>query len=207
MALLALYKMKQKYFLVIGGAVLLIVLLGIFLFFSQKENVSDQNIKPVNVKDLSSLMLSVEDFPQNEGWTLKDRAERGKTDVSDYGLSIGWKRGYLASYLRGDLKSENLDYSRVDLYVSEYPVENISLTLKTQESDNYTQYDSLSSPLIGDESKAYKVISVDEYGIESIYYQIEFRKSNLFYKLTIYGTRTDYDLLKELATKTEEKLK
>ena len=109
--------------------------------------------------------------------------------------------------MRGDLKSENIDYSRVDLYVSEYPVENASLALRTQEADNYTSYDSLSDPLIGDESKAYKVISIDEYGLESIYYQIEFRKNNLLYTLQMYGTRTDYNLLKELAGKTEAKLK
>jgi len=200
--------MKSKKFLFAGGIVLVIILLAVILYFSlMNKNDFSQEIKPVEVKDLSSLMLSVEDFPQNEGWTLKDRAERGKTDVSDYGLSIGWKRGYLATYLRGDLKSENIDYSRVDLYVSEYPVENASLALRTQEADNYTSYDSLSDPLIGDESKAYKVISIDEYGLESIYYQIEFRKNNLLYTLQMYGTRTDYNLLKELAGKTEAKLK
>lgn len=200
--------MKQKYSWLIGAVVLVVLLFGIYFYFNlTKEDTSNSNIKPVEVKDLSSLMLGVEDFPQNEEWTLKDRAERGKTDVSDFGLSIGWKRGYLASYLRGDLKSDNLDYSRVDLYVSEYPVENITLAIKTQESDNYTRYDLLSDPQVGDESKAYKVISVDEYGIESIYYQIEFRKNNLLYTITIYGTRTDYNLLKELAIKTEAKLK
>ena len=83
--------MKSKKFLFAGGIVLVIILLAVILYFSlMNKNDFSQEIKPVEVKDLSSLMLSVEDFPQNEGWTLKDRAERGKTDVSDYGLSIGW---------------------------------------------------------------------------------------------------------------------
>jgi len=173
---------------------------------TQETQDSPTNIKPVKIEDLSTLILKVEDFPQDEGWTLKDRAERGKTDVSDNGLNLGWKRGYYANYLNGELKAENLDYSRVDLLISEYPPENISLALKTEESDDYTTYDPLSDPQIGDESKAYKVISINEYDVEDIYYEIQFRKKNLLFTLQNYGTRTDYALLKDLAKKAEAKI-
>ena len=187
------------------GIIIVFILAGFFFIY---KSTSDKTsiVEPLKNKDLSNFILATEDFPQGEGWTLKDRVERGKTDVSEYGLNLGWKRGYLASYLRGDLNSDNLDYTRVDLYISEYPSENASLVLRTEESDNFTLYDPLSDPMIGDESKAYKVITRDNSGVESISYRIEFRKDNLLYTLFIYGTRTDYTLLKDLAKKVEMKV-
>lgn len=182
----------------------ILILVVVFYVFSSRDN-SQNKVKAVKINDLSTLMLTINDFPQGQGWTLKDRAERGRTDVSDYGLNLGWKRGYYATYLRGELNTENLDYSRIDMSISEYPPENISLILKDEEDDNSTRYDSLSSPNIGDESKAFKVIYTDEYGNEEIAYKVEFRKHNLYLAFFNYGTRTDYELLKELARKAETK--
>jgi hypothetical protein len=197
------WKKGNKCFLIFGVIILLTI--GSFLVYNSlfNEKSSNNKIKLIQIDDLSTLLLKISDFPPGENWTIKDKAERGRTDVSEEGLNLGWKRGYMASYIRGNLALDNQDYSRVDFYVSEYPLDNITKAFSLNYTDNFTIYDPLSDPKIGDESKAYKIITTDEFGVKSIYYQIEFRKGNFYDTLQIYGTRTDYSLLKELAQKAE----
>jgi len=204
------YSMKNTKLLIVVFGVVVLIVVGFFVYntFLNKENQesSKNQIKVVKIEDLSTIILSVNDFPTGENWTLKDRIERGKSDVSDEGLALGWKRGYQASYLRGNLEFGNLDYSRLDMYISEYPPENISLAFLNPSEDNGTIYDSLSNLKIGDSSRAYKAIYIDEFGTEDYYYIVEFTKMNVYERLDLSGTRVDYELLKELAKKAEAKI-
>lgn len=195
-------KRKDSIFIIVAIIILFVVGALFFLFY----NLRDSKIQTVKETDFSKFALSESDFPQNAGWTLKDRSERGRTDVSASGLILGWKKGYVSTYLRGDLKIDNLDYSRVDLYISEYPPENITKTFLDINEFNGTQYDSLSDPKIGEKSKAYKVIKKDSFGVETTYYSIEFIKKDVYVDIITYGSRVDYELLKELAKKVESNI-
>ena len=192
------FYMKSWFIIIIG-----IFILGILGYNQLTEKITSPKLESIEINDLSKLMLELNDFPEGKDWTLKDRFERAQSDVSKVGIERGWIRGYYSSYLLGDLDVENMDYSRIDIYVSEYPLENITLSMETQETTNFTKFELLSDPNIGDESKAYKVT---DYNLDLVSYWIEFRKYNLKYTVIGSGTRTDYELLKKLARETGAKI-
>src|SRR3989344_1487644 len=193
--------MKNKKVILLGITVLIIIIImGLILYKNTFNLNASDKIKPSRIDDLSSLILTSEDFPQNQGWTLKDRVERARSDVSERGLALGWKRGYYASYIRGDLKLENLDYSRFDVFISEYPPENITMAFLNVTESNDIIYDSLSVPRIGDESRVYKETHA---GDTNTYYTLEFRKGTIYVRTFMYGIRTDFQLLKDLTEKIE----
>jgi len=90
--------------------------------------------------------------------------------------------------------------------ISIYPIENISkvLTLPRESNENIT-FDELSKPNIEDNSRAFRITAKDEFGTEQRYYQIEFIKMDVYESLYMSGTTTDYELLKDLSKKSEEK--
>jgi hypothetical protein len=184
----------------------ILVIVGAFFLFSSKSSSSSQQLDS-KTYDISSLILTQSDFPQGENWSLKDRGERGRADVSNESLFIGWLSGYSASYLRGSLEnSASLDWSRVDIWISQYPKENISKVLDIPTLEQNVVYDSLSKPNVGDDSKAFKVQYVDQAGITHTDYEIQFIKGTTYYALYISGTRVDYELLKSLARKAADKI-
>jgi hypothetical protein len=188
-------------------AVILLVIVGAFFLFSSKNPSSSQQLDS-KTYDISSLILSISDFPQGENWTLKDRGERGKTDVTNNSILLGWQGGYMASYLRGNPleSSGSLDWSRVDIALSVYPKENISKVLDIPFDTPGVNYDKLSDPNIGDDSVAYKATYVDQAGMAHVDYEIDFVKGTIYYYLYIQGTRVDYELLKSLARKAADKI-
>ena len=157
----------------------------------------------LSTKEPSEMVLSVNDFP--EGWNLLSRAERVKSDVSDEGLSKGWKGGYMASF--GWQDSDNpFVVSRVDQYISVYPVEVLPEMLPQESNENKT-YEELSNPNLGDASVAYKVTTIDEFGDSASYYNIVFYKKDILVTLFLDGTVQDYELLKDLAKEASKLVK
>lgn len=165
----------------------------------------DITVPPVDVssKDPSEMILGVNDFP--EGWNLLSRAERVKSDVSDEGLNKGWKGGYMASF--GWQDSDNpFVVSRVDQYISIYPVEVLTEMLPKESNENKT-YEALSNPKLGDASVAYKVTTTDEFGDSNSFYEIIFYKKDVLVTLILDGTAQDYELLKDLAKESASLVK
>lgn len=199
--------MKKGLIIGIIIVIAVIILIGGYFVLNNKATSkgSSSDSKSVIERDLSKLVLSTADFPANENWTLKDRAERGRTDVSEDAKNLGWKGGYLVTYLRGGLSAGNLDYTRVDIWFSQYPYENMTQVLSIPHNSNFS-YDPLSNPGIGDKSNAYKVEWADEYSEFNRAYQVQFIKSDIAYTLWMEGTRVDYELLKDLAKKAELKI-
>ncbi len=164
-------------------------------------------------KELSEMALQLEDLPEN--YTMRTRTERVKSEISQEGVSLGWKNGYYVHYLwMGDKTIEILgsevpiEYTGIEQAISIYPIENISKLLvdPTESTENVT-YEEYSNPNIGDESRAYRVTFVDEYDTETTAYAIEFIKMDVYEYILMSGTITDYELLKEIAKTTEKKIK
>lgn len=154
-------------------------------------------------KEPSEMALSLEDLPQDQNYTLKERTERTKSDVSSRAIDLGWEKGYYVRFARiGDM----FDTTGVEHVISIYPLENITKILDLPQESEYMVYDELSKPNIGDDSRAFRITWIDEFGYEQKTYQIEFIKMNVYEALFLSGTTLDYEFLKDLASKAESKV-
>ncbi len=212
---------KKTVFIFIGIVAIILVIAGIY-FFKQIEQPpietndqqgSEQSKEKKSIESVSNLALLLDDLPAE--WEISTRGEKTKSDIDAYGLNLGWKEGYSIVFRKTASKDIQVSQS-----ISIYPQENISLVLngvreslkifresvdgrrieyqRDEFGDRY-RFEELSDPLIGDDSIAYKYISLDT---AQVAYYIEFVKSSYYEIIVGY----DYELIKELASKAEEKI-
>jgi len=195
---------------------LLILLLIITVFVSgcigqtekQEETtstISTTTMPKIATKEVSQMALQLLDM-SSSNYTIKERAERVRADVSPDALDLGWKRGYYVSFAR--IGESIFDITAIEHLISIYPIENISKVLTTipRESTENITFNELSRLDIGDDSRAYRIDAKNEFGTEYRYYQIEFVKMDVYMSLYMTGTSTDYELLKDLAKKAESRI-
>jgi hypothetical protein len=151
------------------------------------------------------MMLQPSDLPAN--FTLVETYERSASNVSDWGTVHGWKKGYGIYYETGGRDVRGLEQT-----ISVYPVGNISLVLPNTvqqvnewaaEEGNMT-VEELPVPGVGDASRALKVsVTGDPIPV----YIIAFVKYDVFEQLSINGTASDYDTLRQAAGTAAAKIK
>src|SRR3989344_5606070 len=179
---------------VIVVIVLVIIGGGYFVFFQDNgENAKNIFSSKTFDKEVSELIFDLTELP--EGFQIAERTPRLKSDVSEEGINLGWKEGYLIKYTKGE---GIFDISVIELYTSRYPVENISKVIEpVQQIEGYL-FEELPNPNIGETSIAIRYTD-DEFGLRT--YWIQFTKKDIYVSLTMSGTATDYELIKELAKK------
>ena len=196
---------------IVIAVVFIIIIAGYFVFFNKTpanvntgSNQTGSNALPsykTTTKEPSELILSISDLP--EGYQITERTPRLKSDISSYGLNLGWNGGYLIRYTKeGD---SFLTTGIIDLSNSKYPVENITKVLNDlnlSEDENGWSGEMLPDPEIGDKSQAVRYTQKDT---EFKNYQIEFVKKDVYVNIGIRGM-TDFELLKELAKKVASKI-
>jgi len=170
--------------------ILVIIIAGFFLFNPSKKTTSSSPLE---------IALTLSDLPV--GYSIQERSERLKSDVSEDALNRGWQSGYYTRYFRG----ENLaDFTKIEQYVSVYPLENITLLLQKDITVSEEEtLEKMPSQNMGDGSKSYRVTN-NEFG--NTWYSFEFIKKDVYVRLDMFGTATDYELLKSLAKKIENKI-
>jgi len=153
----------------------------------------------------AKMALQLSDLPAN--FTLVEEFQRNASDMREWALGKGWKKGYGVSFeVRGP------DARGLDQLISVYPAENITLIVPdtvssfknwTIEDRNVTIVD-LPSPGIGDASSALKVTQPGE---PFDVYIIAFVKYDVYEELYANGTASDYEVLKTVAGKAAAKIK
>lgn len=188
----------------VGLLIITVVVISGCIQQSTSPETNRESSKKLSTLEPSELILQLSDFPSN--YSLRERTERVKSDISQDAINLGWKKGYYALYGKADTKL--LDVLLIEHFVSVYPIENISnvLTLPKNSTEK-VKYDELSKPNIGDASIAFRITQKDELGVEYRVYQIEFVKMDVYESLRMIGTTTDYDLLKNLSKKAEAKIR
>jgi hypothetical protein len=192
--------------IIVGFIIIIILIGGYFLFL--KKSVSGNTIANINLisqittKDSSEMVLQVSDLP--EGYVLKDRAPRVKSDVSDEGLNLGWEGGYYITFMKGS--GSLLDSSIIGQAISIYPIENISKTLSEPQNNENITYEKIDIEKIGDNSVAHKVTTKDGFLGDVVTYEVEFTKKNVYEDFVTAGVGNDFELLKELAKKAADKI-
>ena len=165
------------------------------------ETIEEQTNTKISSIEPSNLILQLSDLPSN--FTIKERAERVRSDLDKDAKNLGWKKGYAVRFIKGETV---FDMTAISHGISIYPIDNISKILDIPKiSNENVTFDELSNPNIGDKSKAFRV--TENSGFETRSYMIEFVKMDVYEYLYMSGTSTDYELLKELAKKAEAKIK
>jgi hypothetical protein len=142
------------------------------------------------------MALSLSDLPQ--GYVIKERSERTTSDVDSKALALGWKKGYTVTFLHQG--STILDVTRIQQGISIYPIDKINDVMFTIQdsalklSNETIKVEKLSDPKIGDSSQAFRITEGN-----LRYYSISFTKYDVFEELSMTGTTTDYETLKDLA--------
>lgn len=197
--------MKSNYVSLLALLLIIVTLSGcVQQNKEQKVPLTESSKVALSTLEPSDMALQLSDFPGN--FAIKERTERVKSDVREDAIDLGWKKGYYVRYAR--IGDSILDVTVISHFISVYPVENVSKVLNLpKKSDKNITYDELSKPNTGDNSRAFRITTKDEFGTEEKYYQIEFVRMDVYVSLYMVGTTTDYELLKGLAKKAEAKIK
>jgi len=193
---------KTKIFIGISLAVVLLLVVG--YFFIQKNPSPTGNVifegKSTFEGDVSELVFDISEL--SEGYYIAERTPRTRLDVSEFGLNLGWQEGYYVRYIKGD-EDNIFDVSRIELSISRYPIENISKGIDNiYEVEGYT-VERLPDPKIGVGSVSTRYTD-NEFGFRE--YRVEFYKKDIYITLNSGGTVTDYETLKELTEKVDDKI-
>lgn len=162
---------------------------------------------PVATVSLSDLALRQEDLPSD--YHLKDRTVTSYAGVSQVFRDLGWQQGYEVTYYRMDTDIGDTTFITQDIAV--YPLESIrdAYSLKKEkllpEEDSRTDYQ-VPFPQTGDRSIAWREVRTTGI-IPIVTYSVIFTKKNVYEKISITGTSTDYELLKTLAATAAGKIR
>jgi hypothetical protein len=148
---------------------------------------------------LSGLALVKENLPA--GYVLKDRTVTSYAGVGQIFRDLGWQQGYRVSYYRldKDIDDMTMIIQEIDLY----PLDTVRdvYSMKKEEllpkEDSRTDYQ-VPFPVTGERSIAWREIRTVG-TIPVVTYSVIFTKKNVYEKISMTGTSTDYELLRELA--------
>ncbi|MDD1693881.1 MAG: hypothetical protein LUQ71_04075 [Methanoregula sp.] len=156
----------------------------------------------------SEMALQPSDVPAN--FTFVESGERNLSEMSNWSLGHGWKKGYYAVYRMNNQSSR--PGTLFEQYISVYSVENISLIVPdslgnvknwSAEDKNIT-FEMLPLPAIGDSSSALVISDTSD---NTQWYRITFAKKDVYMEIWSNGTATDYETAGKLAETAAAKIK
>jgi hypothetical protein len=155
----------------------------------------------------SEMALQIEDLPTD--YILRDRSVMISPEVSQLTRDIGWRQGYFVTFDRtGRMKG---DQTRIRQSISIFPVENMNRVFMLEKDellkggDSFTAPDEIPFPTIGNRSIACRTTDMPEAG--QVTYTVIFTKKNAFERITMAGTSTDYETLKDVVQKAAAKIR
>jgi hypothetical protein len=152
----------------------------------------------------SDMALQLSDLPSD--YVLKDRSVMALPEVSQLARELGWRQGYFVSFYH--MNSNINDFTRIRQSISIFSPESINGVfmlekeeLKHQELSPVTRYE-IPFPAAGDQSIAFRDTNPADLELP-VTYTVIFTKKNVFEKITMSGTNTDYETLKRLVQRAE----
>jgi hypothetical protein len=163
---------------------------------------------PVATVPVSQMALQPSDIPSD--YILKDRSDRTYLEMSQMSHDLGWRAGYAVSYYR--VNQEKYDLTGLRQLIDLYPLANMNKVFDIEkeaiESQNTgtTKIYELPCPKLGERTLAYRKTD-DQSHLSISTYTIIFTKKDVYEELTMSGTTTDFETLKELAQSAAEKIR
>lgn len=162
---------------------------------------------PIVPVSISGLSLQREDLPS--GYILKDRTMTAYAATGQIFRDLGWQQGYRVSYYRMDKNTDDITYIIQDIEI--YPSDTVKdvyslrkeVLLPAEESSTGYQ---VPFPVTGDRSVAWREVRVSG-TVPIVVYTVIFTKKNVYEEITMTGTTTDYELLRELVATAARKIR
>ncbi|MCK9580945.1 MAG: hypothetical protein M0Q92_10940 [Methanoregula sp.] len=142
-------------------------------------------------------------------YILRDRSVITSPDVTQLTRDLGWREGYYVTFDRTG-RSKN-DQTRIRQSINVFPVDNMNKVFTLEKvalSEGQNTFSSpyeIPFPTIGDRSIAYRMTNVPVEG--QVTYTVIFTKKNAFERITMAGTSTDYETLKDVVQKAAAKIR
>lgn len=156
---------------------------------------------------VADMALQLGDLPPD--YILRERSVMTSPEVSQLTRDLGWRQGYFVLFDRtGRTRS---DQTRIRQSINIFPAENMNkvfLLEKVVLSEGTTPFSSpyeIPFPTIGDRSIAYRMTNTPDEG--QVTYTVIFTKKNAFERITMAGTSTDYETLKDIAQKAADRIR
>lgn len=159
---------------------------------------------PRSPEQSSDMALQPADLPSD--YILQDRSVMALPEVSQLARELGWQQGYYVSFYRRISNTD--DITRVRQSINIFSTDNINGVfllekeeLKDQQLTPGTRYE-IPFPAVGERSIAFRDTNPVD-AERPVTYTVIFTKKNVFEKITMSGTNTDYETLKRLVLRAE----
>jgi hypothetical protein len=156
----------------------------------------------------SDMALQLSDM--NPDYSIKDRSVMITPEVAQLTRDLGWRQGYFVLFYR--LNKDKDDQTFVRQSISIFPIENMNKVFTTEKEDmksrssGSTIFHEMPFPTIGDMSIAFRGSNdSDPNGL--VIYSVLFTKKDVYEKITMTGTTTDYETFKDIAIRAVEKIR
>jgi hypothetical protein len=160
--------------------------------------------RPPVPEQSSDMALQPSDLPFE--YTLQDRSVTALPEVTSLALQLGWQQGYYVSFYHRNGNNEVI--TRIWQSVNIFSSDNINGVfllekddLKKEQLTPGKRYE-IPFPAIGERSIAFRETNPLD-PERPVTYTVIFTKKNVYEKITMSGTSTDYETLKRLAQRAE----
>ncbi|MFA5331173.1 MAG: hypothetical protein WC342_02235 [Methanoregula sp.] len=162
---------------------------------------------PGSVIPVSRMALLPEDLPAD--YILKERADQTYLEMDPIFRDLGWKSGYFVSYYR--MNREKYDITGFSQTIGLYSLNTITLVFNERKDDALQQGNAsikiyvMPCRKMGENTFAYKIVD-ENLPLPINRYTILFTQKDIYEELTMEGTTTDYETLKDFAAAATEKI-
>jgi len=179
-------------------------LLGIDAPASLPAAAAETIVTPAPESDAATIMPAAMAFQPADlpaDYILRDRAATAYAGVDQVFRDLGWLQGYQVTFYR--LDPDRDDMTRVTQEIGIYAPGTVKEVYSLEKDrllpleDNATDYQ-IPFPQLGDRSTAWRESRSGEYGTV-VTYTVIFTKKNVYERISMSGTSTDYEILKALA--------
>lgn len=156
----------------------------------------------------SAMALQLTDLPSD--YILKDRSVMVFPEVTQLTRDLGWRQGYFVSFYR--INKEKDDQTEIRQSINIFPLENMNKVFSIEKEDMKSRADGSGTlyeipfPTIGDTSIAFRGTNANDPN-NYVVYSVLFTKKNVYEKITMTGTSTDYEVLKDIVQRAAEKIR
>lgn len=152
----------------------------------------------------SDMALQPADLPSD--FILQDRSVMALPEVSQLARELGWRQGYYVSFYRRITNTNDITWVRQSVNIfSTDSINGVFLLakeeLKNQQLSPGTRYE-IPFPAVGERSIAFRDTNPMD-PERPVTYTVIFIKKNVYEKITMSGTNTDYETLKRLVVRAE----
>ena len=161
---------------------------------------------PVVTRPVADMALELNDLPQD--YTLRDRSVTAYAGVDQIFRDLGWQQGYQVSFYRLDKDRDSTTsiIQEIDIYPPDTVNDAYSLEKERllPRNDHATDYQ-VPFPQQGDRSIAWRQVRTTT-TVPIVTYTVIFTKKNVYEKISMTGTSTDYEALKTIAQTAAAKI-